>query len=504
MKQLSRVIAPLILALGLAVVLVVYALVVNDLPERVYTPVQQEFLSYNRGRIIVQEAPTLNYLMPGGEVMPAVMIGDEHTVRATLAGRYEERDRVSATVYDLDFRGDYHLAHAGELDTLIEWFFPFPANLETLHDVRLLVDEQEPEGVEYRTEGIRWATYLDAGEEHEITIRYRAEGASSFSYSLPRERRIDVDVVASVEGLLGSVSESAYLRPTSNREFQQGEVFAWTYENLIADRDIQLTLPVRMSFAQRVAALQDDFRAMSRVAPVLVLTFVAALAIVLRSSGIRLRPEVYLLTGLGLALFYPLVTFLSGLVDVTAAAALSVAIISGLLITFLGRAAGWRYVCWPAGLLLLVFLGFFSLGMLTPWRGLALTSGAVLVAGLLMNVLTGRPASATFSTAVAGEPLAADDNPVQEGETQSGESQEQSSQEIPIEPEMACAKGPEPELSEPFCPFCGTRLGHEFHFCPACGQKTDLIGTCPACGTRQFVAAGQERVHCLACGAGVR
>ena len=499
MRQLARILTPLILVIGLVSILVAYAIAVNDLPGRIYTPVQQEFLSYNRGRTIVQEAPVANWLSADGEITPAALVGDEHTVRATLAGRYEERDRVSVTVYDLDFRGEYHLAQAGSPNGLVEWFFPFPANLATLHNVRLLVDGKEPEGAEYSTYGIRWTTRLEAGEERHIIISYRAEGASSFSYSLPRERRVDVDVVATVEGLVGSETDRAYLRPTSTREFQGGEVVAWTYEDLIADRDIHLTLPVRLSFAQRVAERQDDFRAMSRLAPALVLAFVAALVIILRRSGIRLRPEVYLLTGLGLALFYPLITFLSGLVSIAVAAALSLAIVSALLMAFLGRVAGWRQVRWPAVLLLLVFLGFFSLGMLTPWRGLSLTLGGVLVAGLFMTGLTGRPTEGSHAAPLDGVPFDPDEEASQEYEPPVVESEDELSFESLPGPEPAEATTPEP--AGPFCPFCGEQLGESFHFCPACGQKTDQIGVCRSCGTKQFMPSGQESVYCLSCGA---
>ncbi len=84
MKKLTRVLAPSILAIGLIAILLAYAALVRDLPGRIYTPVQQDFLSYNRGRIIVQEAPTWNYLAPEGDVISTVMVGDEHIVRATL------------------------------------------------------------------------------------------------------------------------------------------------------------------------------------------------------------------------------------------------------------------------------------------------------------------------------------------------------------------------------------------------------------------------------------
>jgi hypothetical protein len=487
MQRITRIFGPLFLGVGLTAVLVTYAAVVDDLPGRIYTPVQHAFLSYNRGRMIVQEAPILNYLSSAGEIVPAALIGDEHSVRATLIGRYEERDRVSVTVYDLDFRGEYRLAHSGAPSATVEWFFPFPANLDTLHDVRFLVGDREPDGVDYSTQGIRWTTRLETGEELDVAVSYRAQGASSFSYSLPRERRVDVDVIVTVEGLAGSESTQDFLRPTSAKEFQNGELFSWTYQNLIADRDIQLLLPAQLSFAQRVARLQGEFQVLSHLAPALVLAFLATLAALARLSDVRLRLEVYLIAGVGLALSYPLLTFLSGLVEIRLAALLSGALVFALLIAFLGRAAGRGQFRWPVGLLLLVFLGFFSLGMLTPWRGLSLTAGAVLLVVLFMALLTRHPAGPVFAAQQVREPLTPEPRTA---EPKSGLEEEVLSSEP--------AQGPEP--AGPHCPFCGNRLGETYRFCPACGHGTDQIAACSHCGSRQFIPAGQESVHCLACG----
>ena len=507
MKRIARLFLPLIMTIGLLAVLAAYAIVVNDLPSRIYTPVQQEWLSYNLGRIITQDAPELNFISPEGALLPAVLIGDDQTVRATLIGRHEEQDGVSATVYDLDFRGEYHLAHSDSPAALFEWFFPFPANLETLHDVRFLVDDVEPDGVDYSTRGIRWQTWLEPNEEHRVVISYRAEGANSFSYSLPRERRINVDLKVTVVGLLGSQSAQGHLRPTLGQEVENSELFVWNYQNLIADRDIQLTLPVQLSFAQRVAQLQDDFQALAQMAPLLVLSFLLALLALFHLNKIRLQPETYLLAGFGLALFYPLLTFLSGLVDVTVAATLAILLVSGLLSAFLGRAAGWRRAGWRAGLLLLVFLGFFSLGMITPWRGLSLTLGGILLATLFMASLTQRSAEPEPTPQLVDEATN-----VEPESSQDGVAQADAAAPVPeapageTTPELAAeeAEEPEPEPAGLYCPFCACRLADDHRFCPACGHETDQIGACSSCGRKQFIPAGQTTVHSLCCGVPIR
>jgi hypothetical protein len=479
-KRIGRVLVNGLLLMGLVGLLAAYTIAVSDLPSRVYTPGQREYLEYNFGRTVSQVAPTWNIVQSGDQVAATILPGRESRVRATLAARYEEQEGVSVTVYDLDFHGEYLLAHSGPAATAVQLFFPFPGNLETLHDVRFLVDGEEGPDARYATHGISWQTELQPGEEHQIAIGYRADGANSFTYGLHHNQRSDVDIVVTVMGLADSEVPKTSLPPTARDLTDDGETLTWDYSNLIANRDIQLTLPTRLSFAQRVAQLEDDFHTLAMLAPLLIGFFLASLAGVLHLSGMRLRLESYLLVGCGLALFYPALTFLSGLVNVVLAAALSMLLVSGLLLAFLGLMAGWRQTSWRAGLLLAVFLGMFSLGMLTPWQGLFLTSGGLTLVGTFMLLYARRP--------VAPEPEPAP-IPV----------------EILPEPEPSPPEEDEEEKSIPepigfYCPHCARALTDDYSFCPGCGHDTSHLYWCAGCGRAQFVPAELEPIYCLNCG----
>ncbi|MBN1220438.1 MAG: hypothetical protein JXM69_16040 [Anaerolineae bacterium] len=460
-------------------VLITYLVVVNTLPSQIYTEAQQEYLNYNYSRSIAQKAPILNIVQSDGQVAAAILPGQDSKVRATLAARYEEQDGVSVTVYDLDFYGEYQLTHTDPTTTTVELFFPFPGNLETLHNVSFLVDGAEPAAVNYTTSGINWQTMLAPNEAHELVITYKADGANSFTYGLPHNQRSNIDIVVTVLGLAGSEIPRNSLPATTNEAEENDEIFTWQYTGLIADRDIQLSLPSRLSFAQRVARLQDDFSILAGLAPFLICFFLVALFGLLRQSKAGLSPEAYLLIGCGLALFYPLLTFLSGLLDVTLAALLAFILIAGLLMVFLGRAVGWRKIWWRVSLLLIIFLGIFSLGMLTPWRGLLLTFGGLFLVGMFM-LLNGRRWVAaepdTSSSSLAGD--------------------------IPeLEPAPTTDEIP-PALADEvlYCPYCARTLADDHNFCPGCGHDTSRLRRCTKCGRPQFIPAEDERVYCLSCG----
>jgi hypothetical protein len=480
-KRIRSVLVSGALIVVLVALLGTHLAVVSDLPSRVYTEPQREFLAYNRMRSVVQEAPTWHLLDLTGLALPMAFPGRDSRVRATLVARYEEQRGVSVTVYDLDFQGEYDLSHSGTVSSTVELFFPFPSNLETLHDVRFVVDGEEPSNVVYSTSGIQWQAVLSPDQDRKIEIGYKADGANSFAYGLMHNQRANVDISVNVVGLRGSKVPQGSLPASKSDPTADGERWTWRYEALIPDRDIRLELPARLSFSQRVARLQNDFRALAGLAPFLVGLFVAALAGVLHLNGVRLRLESYLLVGVGLALFYPLLTFASGLIPLVAAAALSTVLVSGLLLVFLARAVGGRAIVLRAGLLLVVFLGFLSLGMLTPWRGLLLTAGGLLLVGTFM-LLYARRASRP-EPEMEPEPDV-DLAPLVEV----------------AEAGSAVASEPEPEAPHLHCPYCARALDDDHAYCPGCGHDTAGLRRCAHCGYQQLIAADSGATYCVQCG----
>jgi hypothetical protein len=474
---------------GLIGLMVIYFSVVSSLPSQIYSAAQYEFLSRNYVKSVYQMAPVLNEISADGIIEAIILPWRRSHVRAYLKAQQEEFESVSATIYDLEFYGEYTLGTPGNSVTEVELFFPFPSNLETLHEVNFLVDGEEPPGVQYSTQGIRWQTQLFPEEEHNVKVSYFADGANTFTYALPHEQRSDVDIAIAVSGLTGSTVPKTSLPATDIDVKEEGETLTWNYTNLIADRDIQITLPTELSFAQRVAQLQDDFRSIASMAPFFVGLSLLSLAGVFHLSGLRLRIESYLLIGCGLALFYPMLTFLSGLLEVTLAAALSLLFIITLLLTFIRMTTGQKNMIWRASLIFIVFLGFFSLGMLTSWRGILLTSGALILLGTFMILYARRPMEPEPALVTPSEELAQETEMIPP------------SQELPTSPESTPKPILEPLEHTAFhCPYCGRELEMDFSFCPDCGRDASQVQQCKNCGHKQFLPSDQEKIYCLNCG----
>jgi len=487
--MIKRYLSSLILLLVLGVLIAAYVLIVSDLQSEVYTPNEQYALVVHSRLNLIQTAPLWNTYVWDEEaaapILGATLGATDCRVRATLDARYEEVAGVTTTVYDLDFDGTYRLRYAGPAPTTtLELIFPFPGGLDTLNQVYFLVDGEEPPDAQYSLSGITWRTKVEAGEEHEVVVRYRARGVGSFRYALDHNRRLEnLDVEITVRGLTGSEVPSGGLPTTAVESDGDEEQFAWHYEALIADRDVQVTLPERPGFAQRVERLQGPLRSLSLASPLLVVFFVACLAGIHRLSGVRLPLQHYLLAGIGFFLFYPALTFLCGVLDLPLAAAVALIAITALLLAFIGRVAGWRRTWWQTFLLAVIFLGLFSLGTMSRWRGLLFTTGGLLLVGAFMQLIARQWSQRPPEV----EPVP---------------------QESPaVEPEPEAEHSPlatSPEHVTPppsrYCPKCGGPLDETFAYCPACGRDARLFRRCPACGSEHYIPPDADLSHCPACG----
>ena len=134
------------------------------------------------------------------------------------------------------------------------------------------------------------------------------------------------------------------------------------------------------------------------------------------------------------------------------------AVMLALLLAFLVRWAGWRRVRGRVGLLLLVFLGFFSLGLLTPWPERMLTVGGLLLVGAFMLVYAGRPQATEIDSPPTAPFLQPD--PGQETETTCASAPIPDAQALQPEPTGILHEAA-PEPPDFYCPYCAGTLGEE-------------------------------------------
>ena len=448
-RRLSVVVTLIVIIAG---VLAVYRSAAEALPSHLYTPEAIEFITFNETRRIYQLAPTWNLLGSAYPAIPMSFAGQESCVVATLHARFQDFENTTVTLYDLDFRGEYLLEHSGPDSLLLEVYFPFPSNLQTLHEVTFLVDGDEPEDVSYGLDGIRWQSVLEPGDERRIVVAYKADGASSFTYALQHGTRADVEVKILIDGLAGSQVPSTSLAASSIDAEGESEVFTWAYKGLIPDRDIQVWLPTGRDLTQRLLQLQGDFRNLAAA-----------------------------------ALFFPALTFLSAVFPLVAAFALAFSSITGLVLAFLAAMAGRRRTWWRGGLVSVACLGLLSFGLLTPWRGLSVSLGGIILVGTFM-VLFARQSISPLLQPATGAPMNTEPEVHETPET--------------LEPPTLTEAVREPEHSSAplHCPSCSYVLETGYSYCPGWGQDTRRICRRSDCGYAQIGAPDLSSLFCLNCG----
>jgi len=497
--MLKRISLSAALSLILLSLIVAFVAVVGNLRAQVYTPSQRHFIEDNVYKTIAQRAVEVNFVAPAGALMPAFIGALDNHISAELEVRYEDREGVTLTFYDLDFVGLYRIANSvqamssetkageGPASTITaEFFFPFPGTVDMLHNVQFLVDGEEPADAQYSLQGIRWQTTLSPEEEREIEVRYKAKGVGSFAYSLDHNRRIrNLDAEIKVRGVAGTEVPSHALAPSAHTPSDDGDVFSWRYQGLIADQDIAIELPARLSLSQKVEKMSPLFAGLSFLAPALMVSFLACLAVAWRLSEVRLRLEHYLLMGLGFFMFYPLLIFLASVLGLSVAAALSLVVFGGLVLVFLRKVESspqpWVY----AVFLMVVFLGLFSLGLLTRWRGLLLTAGGILLVGFFMQVAARLKAKEPVS------PLASLE--------EEGQTVVEAAVAVAVEAEETAEQVTE-ETFEKCCPHCGRGLLPDYTFCPGCGHDERAFLGCQHCGRQHYAADRESLAFCPSCG----
>jgi hypothetical protein len=360
------------------------------------------------------------------------------------------------------------------------------------------VDGEEPADAVYSTSGISWLTEMAPGDHLAVDISYQAEGASSFSYGLVQNQRTDIDITVDVAGLQGSEIARGTLPESGIESTESGETWVWHYDGLIADRDIRLNLPKQLNFAQRVAEKQSDFRALANAAPLLVVAMLGVLFLVYRAENIHLRLESFLLIGFGTVLFYPLLTFMSAALPQVIAALLAFGVVTLLILLYIKRAIASRTSMVRTGLMLVVFLGLFAVGIISPWQGLFFTLGGLVLIGTFMTIYAGQALREEPSTPHAED---IDIDAETAHKEIPGEIWEETSEKVISDASIPVkAEDIIPAPTHAHCPHCGRELADDFDFCPGCGKETGEVQRCVHCGYLQVIPDGDKTRYCVKCG----
>ena len=327
-------------------------------------------------------------------------------IRADIAHEHRDKGLLWYSTFTVNFRSTYRFEPSppAGADTDGTVHFDLPHNMAPL-DLAVLVDGNAVElPYEQRVNG-RLRIPMDLTAPHTLEVSYRGSGQDFWAYcpgdvhshlsnrqtwgkdglpvgsSMGELRNFTLAVhtdFTDIDYPSGSRSPSSPATVTDD-----GTMSKWTFENAIMQQPMGIAMPHRPNAGPIVSR-------MTLLAPVSLLFFFTVVFTVVVLKDIPLHPMHYLFLAAGFFAFHILLAYLADHLNIHLAFWIAAAVSVLLVVSYLRLVAGVKFAVFYAGAAQLVYLvgfsyAFFWVGM----TGLAVTIGAVLTLGVLMQV-TGR------------------------------------------------------------------------------------------------------------------
>lgn len=286
--------------------------------------------------------------------------------------------------YTVDFRAHYAFENPTHQPRRIEMVFPL-ATENTIYDDLQVLDSAGQSIASTIAGGFaRWADDFAAGESREYTISYRSRGTSTWHYQLTagtgqvRNFHLELDTnFKNVDFPPGTVS------PSSHRTMSRGWHGEWTWNSLVANAPIGVSLPERLNPGPLASKI-------TFFAPVSLLFFFFVVAVFATAQRRAIHPLNFFFFGLAFFAFHLLFAYLVDHLAILPSFVVASVVSIGLVTSYARLFVGWRFALREMGLAQLIYLVLFSFSFFwTGFTGLAITLGAVLTLFVMMQV-TGR------------------------------------------------------------------------------------------------------------------
>ncbi|HAV43340.1 TPA: hypothetical protein DCX15_04920 [bacterium] len=446
----------------------------------------------------IQESPRLSAKaipVRGEETVPIDFSPDEADIRIVLKINYLERHGRSIPTYEADFIGGYKVKNPYATAANISFLLPFPKTVKTISSAQLLLDDREPIEVHYASNGIYFNSEFASNETKDISVTYHTQGVDNYIYALDHDRRIEkLSLTMALLGTHDIEFPPNSLLPTTRNRTTDGWDLSWNLDKFITRYNIGVELPQKLGHAR-------EFALFRYLAPLFLILFLGSLRFSAKNEGIHLGIHHYLLIGICFFLFYPLMFILSRHLPIIWAFALSLPIISLLILGFLGRVTIASFALKRGILFLGIFLFLCTLAILiAEMMGLLFVfSGLLLVAVFMWT--SKRIKTEPLKAALPSERIISEEIPEIE------EFQDEGLSELLVglkpEPggELAVGgKRRELEVIKGFCVFCGQDIVVGYHFCPSCGREIPATLICYSCGGTLCTQCAKDFKFCPECG----
>ncbi|MDF1562807.1 MAG: inner membrane CreD family protein [Deltaproteobacteria bacterium] len=317
---------------------------------------------------------------------PVALGGSEIGVRLDLEHR--QRGLAWFATYEVGFDALYRIENDTGEDRQLDLLFPLSSGAVVYDGLSVeRVDEGTARPIETTVSGgdLAWEVHLAEGEVRTYAVRYRSRGLGSWHYRLgggdqTRTENFSLVMRTNFEAVDFPLRT---LSPSSQQTTATGWEGQWTFDSLLASKDIGVVLP-QLPSPGPIAARITFF------APIGLLFFFFVVGVLATAGQVKLHPMHFFMIGCGFFAFHLLFAYLVDHLAIAPSFAIASGVSLGLVTSYTRLFTGWRFALAKMALPQALYLVLFSITFFWQgFTGLAITVGAILTLFVMMQI-TGR------------------------------------------------------------------------------------------------------------------
>jgi len=323
-----------------------------------------------------QCAPTFSYVTK--KIVQTLPL-DASRVAVNLDLEPRQKGLLWYDTYRVDFSGSYRVVNTSRA-TWLTFRLNLPADGAVYDDLGVSVDGRR---VASTTSGsvVRANFYLPRDGKADVTIGYRSQGMSRWSYQFGQGTNAVHNFSLTLWTNFRMIDfPAATLAPTSERQSSDGWQLAWDYRNLVSGDGIGMVMPEPLQpgpLAQRITFW----------APLSLLFYFFVLFILTTIRRIDLHPMNYFFLGAAFFAFHLLFAYTVDRISIGLAFTICSVVSMFLTVTYLRLVVGLRFAAVEAALAQFFYLILFSLALFNEgFSGLAITVGSILTLFVTMQL----------------------------------------------------------------------------------------------------------------------
>ena len=322
------------------------------------------------------------------------------TVNVALDLEHRQKGLLWYSTYKVTFSGLYNFRNTSSEEQNVHFELKFPTP-QAIYDNLTFTVDGNPVQLTSKDNAAITAVKVGAGKTAQLGVGYVSQGLNEWRYSFGGSNVSQVrDFTLHMTTNFKEIDfPDNTLSPSEKKEMGNGWDLRWNYKNLLSGYEIAMTMPEKLQPGPLAGRI-------SFFAPVSLFFFFFLMLIITTLRGIELHPMNYFFLAAAFFSFHLLLAYLVDHVSIHASFAISAAVSSFLVVTYLRLVVGIRFATREAAAAQFIYLVVFSYAFfLKGFTGLAITIGSILTLFVVMQV-TGRIRwNERFSIKNAAEPV---------------------------------------------------------------------------------------------------